>query len=87
MAGDCHLCGLILERLKTLHHANPEEPGFSAYSLLHHGIDEASREARDPLSNRQLDIHVAEHLREDVFIVPSCCTARTYRLASLGPAP
>jgi hypothetical protein len=87
MEAYCPICDFVLERLGVLHQRRPEESGFSAYTLLHEGLDGDVPEAIRSLSQREIEVHIARHLKGSVHVFADCCTARRYRLASMGPPP
>ncbi|MFQ5838640.1 MAG: hypothetical protein ACE5HJ_07640 [Thermoplasmata archaeon] len=87
MEDDCPLCDFILTRLDELHRNAPQEGGFSAYTLLHEGGNLEAASVVRGVTPRDLDVHMAKHLGDEVQVVPSCCTARRYRLVSAGPPP
>ncbi len=87
MADGCPLCVFIVGRLKEHRTRRPGEPAFSSYTIIN--VDpyrEAFPESRN-LATHDPDIHFGRHLRGDILAVKSCCTARTYCLATLGPPP
>ncbi len=87
METDCRLCHFILTRLGELHGRHPAEPGFSAYTILHDGANALGAGVAKAVTTRELDVHIGRHLRDEVLVVQTCCTARNYRLASMGVAP